>query len=757
MKGRSLSHYEILELAGRGSMGEVYVARDRRLGRKVALKVISNGPISEERRRRFLREARTAALASHPGIVGIFDVGREDGIDFIVMEWVEGATLASEIERGPLPVDNALDLAGQVADAMAAAHATGVVHRDLKPANVMIDARGAVRVLDFGVARFDPLVECVETRTSEDLTATGASPGTIAYMSPEQILGEPVDARSDVFSLGVVLYEMLTGQRPFRQKGLVGMTRAVAFAEPEPLQRSSPPIPFEVEGLVFRALAKSPDVRHQDMDSLAADVRRCRETLAETHPETLSVRPPDAATVEHRREKPARHRALVVAAALVSMVSLLAAGTWLVLPETSSYQLGTTQGTNNPGSEPTDGAPSESWPESPFELSRQGLRFLDRYDREGYLDHARERFEEALARDEDYALAHSGLARVDWRQYRLRGDRVWLDRARASVERALELAPQLTHARVGRSLIEIASGRSEAARRDLATLRRLDPAEADVPAAQAELAVSEGRYGDAASLYREALELRPDDWAFWIDLGIAEARDGDLAAAEAALLESLARVSDNAFAHRNLAGIYHYLGRYEEAAQELQASISIRPSSAAYSNLGTIYFFQGQYREAARAFESARALGANNYLLWANLGDAYRQIAGRRDEARDCFRRAVQLLRDELESGEDDAQRRTRLALYLAKLGDAEGALRELDALGDPGQRDAAESFRAALTYEIAGRRAEALEALRLALEARHPLAEILREPELARLREDVRFHELVLPYDSGESSSSPG
>ena len=218
MLGETISHYRILDKLGKGGMGEVYLAEDTTLKRKVALKVLPPElASSQERLERFQREAESLASLNHPNIVTIHTVEEDDGVRFLTMEWVEGQTLADLVEKGGLPLEKIFEIATPLADALAVAHSKGIVHRDLKPGNVMVTNEGRVKVLDFGLAKLleeEPDLVATEMAT-EALTRDGIAMGTIPYMSPEQVQGKAVDHRSDIFSLGIVLYEMSTGQLPF--------------------------------------------------------------------------------------------------------------------------------------------------------------------------------------------------------------------------------------------------------------------------------------------------------------------------------------------------------------------------------------------------------------------------------------------------------------------------------------------------------------------------------------------------------------
>ncbi len=264
--GTRVGPYEIAARVGAGGMGEVYRALDTRLGRDVAVKILTPHISADEAgRKRFLREAQAISALSHPNICSLYDIGHENGHDFLVMEFLEGETLAQRLlTRGALSVDEAVPIAIDIASALDRAHRKGIIHRDLKPANVMLTANGA-KLLDFGLARLD-------TRSEESaaapLTTEGVMIGTMEYMSPEQLNGQTVDARSDIFAFGVLLYEMLTGVRPFRGLNRASVIGSILFGQPEPLPKDGPEIPPPLERLVNTCLEKDPDNRIQTSHDL---------------------------------------------------------------------------------------------------------------------------------------------------------------------------------------------------------------------------------------------------------------------------------------------------------------------------------------------------------------------------------------------------------------------------------------------------------------------------------------------------------
>ena len=274
--GTRLGPFEILAPLGAGGMGEVYRARDTRLDRTVAIKLLPSELASAPGRRveRFRHEARAIGRITHPNICTLHDVGEDDSAFFLVMEYVEGVTLARRLEDGPLPLALALRIAIGIADALDHAHRSGVVHRDLKPGNVML-TRDSVKLLDFGLARLTEHDEraLTDSTLSVRLTEAGIIMGTIPYMAPEQIEGREADARTDIFALGVVLYEMACGRRPFVADSRASLMAAIVDREPAPLTSLEPRIPASLERLVDRCLAKDPNDRWQTARDLAAELR----------------------------------------------------------------------------------------------------------------------------------------------------------------------------------------------------------------------------------------------------------------------------------------------------------------------------------------------------------------------------------------------------------------------------------------------------------------------------------------------------
>lgn len=736
---RVIGPYRLVRRLGAGGMGEVFLAHDSRLDRLVAIKHAHAELATPEQRARFRREAWAAARLAHPAIVPVFDILSDEDGDWIVMEHVDGPTLREHLAaHGPPPPATAAAWAAQIAEGLAAAHDKGIIHRDLKTENVMIAASGHLKIVDFGLAK--PLA-------AEDpglsVSGSGAVLGTLRSMAPEQARGHQVDPRADLFSLGVLLYELLTGVAPFSGGSPFDILTRLAVQPHDPVAVHNPAVPPRLAALVDALLAKSPEARPASAAvvaealrgisfELGADGFRAAAAPAEapTVASWTAVPPQDDVPAPSFGVVPAGRGRLWIG--LLVLLTLVAAGTAEVV---SKHRRGT---------------PSPMAEDDPYALFQAGMARLDRWDKPGHVDAAIDQFQRALAIEPRSAPALAGLARAYWYKSRIAGrDPQFLRQARDVAQQAMALDDHLAAAQISFGLAAVDLGDLAAAETALARAEMLDPQSAAAAQGRGNLALARGDLAAAEAAYREGL-ARGATAELHNALGSVLFRRKRYGEAEAAFRHAIELAPDSVYGHRNLAGVLYERGDSAAAESQLQRAIEIAPEATLYTNLGTILFFQGRYAEANAAFEHAiteagrEKTGTNNPMLWANLGDSYRFLPGREKDARLAFRRAAQLESVKARSNPGDPGSRSRLALYLAKAGDAAAARRELASLLAHSDLEPAARLRVLLAYEVLGDRAAALAVLADALRAGLPVAEVEREPELSGLRADPGYHRLV-------------
>lgn len=753
--------YRLEQELGAGGMGQVYQAYDERLDRRVAIKHIRPDQAADPKRRaRLRREAWAAARLTHPYIVQIFDIVESDDGDWIVMELVDGPSLHELLRTGPVSVADTLRWGRQVAEGLAEAHAKGIIHRDLKTENVMISASGHAKILDFGLAK--ALWGRQEAMT---LSMEGIIIGTCRAMSPEQARGREVDHRSDLFSLGVMLHEMLAGGSPFAAASAADTLSKVLHLEPPPVLDLNPEVPRGLSILVQDLLEKDPKLRPASAGEVAARLGLLATGAAAAPTDaTVSLGPargvvaerPAAAeaspaSVGSNESRKLLRRAVPAVVALAVVALAVAWGTAGTRWDARNWFGGGGQA----GVDSVDREPALSV----HELYQQATELMRRYDRVGNLDRAIDLLQRALEKDDQSAALHAGLAQAFWLKYFSESkDRSWLDKALPVAERAVSLEEHLAAARIIRGTVYAAVGRYDDAVGDFDDALVLDPDNADVHRGLGEVADLRGDSQAAEKSFKKAVALRPDDRELLDRLSQFYYKMGRYSDAEAACLRSIQTAPDSPNGHRNLAAVYYMQGRRSEAASQLQEALKIQPEAPSYRNLGVLFFSEGLYQQSAAAFEKALNFpeGSNDYVYWANLADAYRWLPDKKEEANQAYLRALQLLQEQLRERPADPTLLSRRALYLAKRGECDKALDELETFGSLAGSDSYVRFRSAVAFEVCGRREKALNFLRSALEADFSAAEIASDPELLDLRGDPRYHRLVMKHDSEAGTANP-
>ena len=679
MIGQVLSHYRIVEKLGAGGMGEVYRARDERLDRDIALKLLPAELAADRHaRQRLQKEARAASRLNHPNIATIYEVGEAEGTTFIAMELVSGESLKQVLLRGAFPAPQLLEVARQIAEGLHEAHQAGVLHRDIKPGNIMLDSRQRVKILDFGLAVLtgverapDESAEGFLSRTATQWT-TG---GTVPYMSPEQLRGETTDARSDIFSFGVLLYECLTRKLPFRGETAIDILHAILRQPVRPLRSVIPDIAPEWEQVVERCLAKAPEQRLRSMGEVLEGLRRVsmpaaapEKSVAVLYFENLSAAKEDEyfrdgmtediitelskikelrvfprSAVLAYRDKPATAPQIgqQLNASHVLEGSLRRAGQRLRI----TAQLVETRTGHSAWAErydrqmedvfaiqdeiaqniaralrvmlsETEKRTIEKLPTAEvhaYDYYLRGRQFFHQFRRKG-LEFARQMFTRAIEIDPGYARAHAGIADCCSLLYMYwDASQANLEQADASSRKVLELDRELAEAHVSRGLAVSLRKQYEEARREFEAAVRLDPGLFEADYFYARTCFAEGNREKAAQLFEQASRARPEDYQA---LGF-------------------------------LAMIYQDLGRHAEAEkfnrrglEMVEKHLELHPDDVRATYLGAVWFCR--LGETARGLEWARralAMEPEDAGVCYNVACAYAR-AGQIEEAIDCLEKA---------------------------------------------------------------------------------------------------------------------
>ncbi|HKD19079.1 MAG TPA: protein kinase [Thermoanaerobaculia bacterium] len=728
MLGTTVSHYRIVRELGTGGMGVVYEAEDTRLRRNVALKFLSqalaqDAPMLE----RFEREARAASALTHPGICTVHAIEQEAGRSFIVMELVEGDSLATRLAAGPMPIGQLLDLGVQMADALEAAHAKGIVHRDLKPMNMMVTSRGQVKILDFGLAKFEHNEASAQTTTptapprGADLTAVGTVFGTVHYMSPEQARGLTTDARTDLFSLGAILYQMATGDRAFE-----GDTQAVVFdailnRDPRLLEDVNPAMPAALGPILEKALEKDRSLRYQTATELKTDLLRLRRKLegSRSGPAPIS----DSKAPAQRAER---------------SIAVLYFENLSGVKEDEYLRDGITE-------------------DILTDLSKiKGLNVFPRTTVLAFRDQKATAAEVCRQLRADYALEGS---------LRRSGNRL---RINAQLVDAASGFPVWSE-RYDREMSDIFAVQDEIAHKIAEALRiKLTPQE------QAELAAKPTENLQAYDLYlrgrsyarrrttrdmefalqmfENAVALDPNFALAWAAIanGCAHAQYWSggkgqyMERAQSASLRAVALAPDIPEVLISQGWILYAGGRYEDAVRLTRAAISRkRDCEGAYYLLLRSLFAAGKYQEVAALDEEAIEAAGTDYNVYVPIMNALGAL-GRAEAGRDVRLRLVQTLENHLREVPEDARARILLGGMYSQEHRMEDAIRETNLAMTLRPNEATVLYNAACTFANIGHRAEAIDAIKKAWDAGFRDADwTRRDPDLASLHGDPEFEKL--------------
>lgn len=682
MIGHTLSHYRVTGRLGKGGMGDVYEAEDVRLGRRVALKVLPAGARTDpEARARLEREARAASLLDHPNVGIVHEIGEgPDGSLFIAMARYDGPTLRERLDAGPLAVDEAVDLARQIAEGLRCAHEAGVVHRDVKPSNVVVTPEGVVKVIDFGVAT---------VAGTETVTSAGSVSGSAHYMAPEQARGESVDARADVWALGVVLFEMLAGRRPFEASYAQAVLYQAAYEEAPDLRALRPEVPEHVDAAVRGALAKSPDERLPSAEAFLTAL-------------TPGGGPADSGPNRKPAIQPAVLKWTGGTLGVIATLALLAA--WWT------------------GRDRVAG---------PYESGRLELReYLD----PAHVRSAAEYFREVLAIDSAFAPAWAGLAEAEVYAGRLSEDTSGIADARRYAARAIRLAPRHPEGYVSAGLAALWEGDPNGALERFQMAQHVDSTHAGAWRGLGDAYLALGETDAAARAYRTATNLAPDDWGGYNKLGGSHYLVGEYELAADAWDRAAELSPSNTIPLLNLGATLHALGDVDETERVFRELVSIAPDEYAHENLGTAPFYQGRYGEAAAEYERALEHNPKRHTALGRLAASYRQLASRRGDVLKTYEQAVEAARA-IDGWNEDPLVLADLSGYLAALGNVDEASRLVRQAATPPPTSVDVMVALAEAHVRLGNTEEADRWVCAAVGAGHSVRFVVRTPEFSSLR----------------------
>jgi len=848
--------YRIERMLGQGGMGAVYKAYDKELDRTVALKLVRPGlAVDPNTTQRFKQELLLASKITHRNVLRIHDLGDANGVKFISMAYIDGTDLHGLLQKeGKLTVERTVRIARQMCAALDAAHQEGVVHRDFKPQNILLDANENVYVSDFGLAK------SLEAESS--MTRSGEFLGTPRYMAPEQVQGGKIDARADIYALGLILYEMVTGDVPFHADSAIQLMFKRVHEAPASPKTINPDLPDWIERVIMKCIQKDQELRYAGASEVLGDLEKATAPPPLPAPAPVVTPPPPEVKVSTSRRKliAAVLAALLVVSGIVGYGVLrrratpaqetAAATNFLaVLPfevrgdekslgyvaggldealnaklfplkslHTASPEAvaklkkgatvaeianslgvnlvaqGQVQGNGDklriimtlddaksgkriwtqefsgvegdlltledeiyskliaainlkPSSDElarTTAHPTEK--ADAYELYLRGRNSMHGQVDAKAVQQAIDLFQQAIAKDPNFALAYTGIADASLRMYRNTKEASWAEKAVGAALQADQFGDQLPEVHFALGSAYTATGKTAEAIAELKRAQYLSPNSDEAYRRLGDAYRAAGQKQDAVEAYKKAAEVNPYYWSNFNALGGAYLRYGDYDNALKAYQQVARLAPNNGLGYSNIGNVYYAQEKWDDAATYFQKSIEVEPSYLGYTNLGTVYFYRQRYEDAAKMFEKAVELNPDQAIAVGNLGDSYR-AAGQKDKADAAYSRAIALIQKDLQVNPKDAEGMGNLALYYAKKGDSSSALRYIRNARSLAPDQVSLVYVEATVDALTGRSAEALAQLKSALEKGYPIAEVKNDVDLISLRPMPQYQALIDQY----------